>query len=155
MKVLSVPVLALFTCCNAFAADLVGVWQGKRVVDISARVKLVRDNIKNLKPEHRGQAEGYISTLESQKRGLEGGPGVTLEFKKGGVVLTSQGQKVVQGKWILKGDTLKIAGFEKVRGMELVKEGKLSKKGVLTFDMTYRVPGRSISMFQTLVCKKV
>lgn len=128
---------------HAFAADVVGKYNGKITMDMSAARAAVQKEAAKATGDKKKQIEAQLSMIDGVKKMTEGMT-LKLELVKGGVAKISQtanGKSSTEnGKWTLNGSKIRLFGFSGKTGGPKELNGVVKNNGkVLFFDMSDEV----------------
>lgn len=140
MKKVVIMVSAIALAYSAFAANVVGKYNGKLSIDLSAIKKSVKDRAAKGDANAKQQAEQALKMIDQQAK-MIGDSVLKLELKKDGTLTLAQtvnGKTENEtGKWTAKGNSISITNLTGKNGGPKTLNGTISKDGkTLFFDLS-------------------
>ncbi len=140
MKKVVIMVSAMALAYSAFAANVVGKYNGKLNIDLSAIKKMVQEKAAKGDANAKQQAEQALKMIDQQGKMIASSV-IKLELKKDGtltLVQTVNGKTENEtGKWTAKGNSITISNLTGKNGGPKSLTGTISKDGkTLFFDLS-------------------
>lgn len=147
MKRFIVTLSVLTLAFSAMAANVVGKYNGKLNLDMSALKKSIKDKAAKGTPEQKKQAEQGIAAIDAQMKILNNSV-IKLELKKDGTLSMEQSMngkpESETGKWTAKGNAITLTNLSSKNGGPKELTGTISKDGkTLFFDLTSEIKKQS------------